>query len=97
MSSTPESEAFYEKLKSQLLDTAVWPSIYLYKFIITTDASKVEQIEKVFDNMGAVITTKKSKNAKYTSVSIKVMMKDPDAVVVKYKEVGDMVPGVMSL
>jgi len=41
-----------------------------------------------FDNTGAVIESKQSKNAKYTSLSITVNLKNPDAVIGKYKEVG---------
>lgn len=90
-------EEFYAKLKAQLQDTSLWPSEYLYKFIVPSNKSKVQEIEAIFDNLGAVITTKKSKNGKYTSVSINVRMKNPDAVIGKYKEVAQNVEGVISL
>lgn len=97
MSTRPNSEEFYKKLKSQLYDTALWPSEYLYKFIVVTDKSKIIEIENLFNNMGAVIKTKESKNGKYTSVSINVSMKNPDAVISKYKEVAENIEGVISL
>jgi hypothetical protein len=97
MSTSSESEAFYNKLRAQLYDTALWPSEYLYKFIVTTDSNKIEQVESYFDNMGAVINTKESKNGKYTSISINVKMKNPDAVIEMYKEVTEKVEGVISL
>ncbi|SDB25753.1 hypothetical protein SAMN03097699_0344 [Flavobacteriaceae bacterium MAR_2010_188] len=97
MSSQTNPEEFYAKLKEQLYETATWPSEYLYKFIVPTDKSKVELIETLFDNLGAVITTTESKKGKYTSVSINVMMKDPEEVIDKYKEVGEKVEGVISL
>ncbi|ARV08222.1 hypothetical protein BTO05_00675 [Winogradskyella sp. PC-19] len=97
MSTSDKSEAFYKKLKSQLQDTALWPSEYLYKFIITTDASKIKKLSNLFNNQGAVITTKESKNGKYTSVSINVKMKNPDAVISKYKEVAEKIEDVISL
>lgn len=93
---TKKTEEFYIKLKSQLEDTSTWPSIYLYKFIVPTDALKINQIEKVFDNTGAVIESKKSKKGKYTSLSVTVNLKNADAVIEKYKEVGE-VEGVISL
>ena len=96
--STPEkTEAFYAKFKDKLQDTALWPSEYLYKFIIKTDPSKLTQLEGLFNNQGAVIKTKQSKNAKYTSVSINVRMKNPDAVIAKYKEVAEKIEDVISL
>ncbi|MEW7291756.1 DUF493 family protein [Aquimarina sp. 2304DJ70-9] len=90
-------EEFYKKLKEQLADTALWPTAYLYKFIVPTDTTRIIQIETIFDNLGAVISTKKSKNGKYTSVSINVRMKNPDHVILKYKEVATKVEGVISL
>jgi len=97
MSSDKKTEEFYKKLRSQLFETASWPSEYLYKFIVPTDQNKISQIEDLFNNLGAVITTKESGKGTYTSVSINVDMKDPDAVIVKYKEVAEKVEGVISL
>ncbi|MFC5194828.1 DUF493 family protein [Bizionia hallyeonensis] len=89
--------AFYEKLKGQLYDTALWPAEYLYKFIIETKDESIQDIENIFNNMGAVIQTKESKKGKYTSVSINVKMKSPEDVIAKYKEVTENVKGVISL
>ncbi len=97
MSKTPNAEEFYKKLKNQLLETTTWPSEYLYKFIISSDVQKIKEIETLFDNTGAVIKTIESKNGKYTSVSINVVMKDPDAVIEKYIEVTNNVKDVISL
>ncbi|WP_213523754.1 DUF493 family protein [Nonlabens sp.] len=90
------SEDFYAKLKIQLADTSLWPSKYLYKFIVPTQGTQISEIETIFDNTGAVITTKESSKGTYTSVSIVVNMKNPDSVITKYKEVGK-VKGVISL
>ena len=97
MEPAKDPKEFYRKLKIQLQDTSMWPTIYLYKFIVPTLPDKIEKIQNIFDNMGAVIKTRKSKKGKYTSVSVNVKMKDPDAVIDKYKEVGDKVEGVISL
>ena len=90
-------EEFYEKLKSQIYETSAWPSIYLYKFIVPTGDEKIQGVQKIFDNMGAVINTTQSRNGKYTSVSINVKMQDPEAVIAKYKEVAAKIEGVISL
>ena len=97
MSDTPNAEDFYKKLKVQLEETTKWPSEYLYKFIVKSEAKKIKEIEVLFDNTGAVIKTIESKNGKYTSVSINVVMPDPDAVIAKYIEVADNVKDVISL
>jgi putative lipoic acid-binding regulatory protein len=97
MSDSPNAEEFYKKLKVQLEETATWPSEYLYKFIVLSEGQRIQQIQALFDNTGAVISTIPSKNGKYTSVSINVVMKDPEAVVKKYIEVANNVEGVISL
>jgi putative lipoic acid-binding regulatory protein len=97
MSTVPNSEEFYDKLKTQLYDTAQWPSEYLYKFIVLSDSKKIASLEAIFDGLGAVIDTKESAKGKYTSVSVNVAMKSPEAVILKYKEVADKIEGVISL
>ncbi len=91
-----KTTAFYNRLKTELGNTSDWPSEYLYKFIIPTDLKKIEELENAFDNMGAVIKTHKSKTAKYTSLSINVMMEGPEAVVEKYIYVSN-IEGLISL
>ncbi len=89
-------EAFYDRLRDELLKASSWPSNYLYKFIVPTDQKKIEEITAIFDNTGAVIESKKSRKGNYTSLSITVHLEHPDQVIEKYKEVGK-VEGVISL
>ena len=96
--STPQNpDEFYNKLRGQLQESANWPAEYLYKFIIPTDIHKIAILEAIFDNMGAVINTTASKKGNYTSVSINILMRNPDAVIEKYLEVAEKVEGVISL
>jgi len=97
MNDQQNPEEFYSNLKTQLYNTSLWPSIYLYKFIILSSEKKIAQLEAIFDNMGAVIKTKESSNGKYTSISVNVSMKDPESVIKKYKEVSENIKGVISL
>ncbi|WP_445382001.1 DUF493 family protein [Robiginitalea sp. IMCC43444] len=90
------SEEFYGRLREELQKSTTWPSNYLYKFIIPTDPVRIEQIGSIFNNTGAVIESKKSRNGKYTSLSITVHLENPDQVIEKYREVGK-VKGVISL
>ena len=90
-----KTEEFYIRLKEELSNTSTWPTEYLYKFIVPTEAKKIEEVENAFDNMGAVIKTTKSKTGKYTSVSINVNMNSPEDVVAKYIEVST-IEGIIS-
>ncbi len=91
-----KTEEFYERLKEELRTTSTWPSIYLYKFIVPTEMSKIIAVEDAFNNMGAVINTVQSKTGKFTSVSVNVNMESPEHVVEKYQEVST-IEGIISL
>jgi len=96
MKSDKRTTEFYKRLKTQLNEDTSWPSIYLYKFIIPSNLEKIAKIESVFDNSNAEISTRDSSKGTYTSVSIKVMMESPNAVIEKYIEVSK-IEGVISL
>ena len=89
------TEEFYVRLRESLSTTSTWPTEYLYKFINPTEIEKINFVENVFNNMGAVIVTKQSKTAKFTSISVNVLMENPEKVVEKYLEVAS-VEGIIS-
>lgn len=96
MAEDKNTAEFYERLKKQLADYTAWPSPYLYKFIIPANLEKIAEIEAIFDGTDAEITTRDSSKGAYSSLSIKVTMDSPEAVVKKYLEVSN-VEGVISL
>ena len=40
-------EAVREVLKEELANNSIWPSEYLYKFIVPSDKEKVDKVDKV--------------------------------------------------
>lgn len=91
-----KTEDFYKRLKEELSNSTIWPSEYLFKFIIPSDNHKLAVIESSFDNMGAVIKTNASKNGKYTSISVNTTMKSAQSVIDKYQELSS-IEGIISL
>lgn len=91
-----KTQDFYKRLKEELTKSSTWPAEYLYKFVVPSDTKKIKQVEQAFDNLGAVIKTNQSKTGKYTSISINVRMKSPDAVIERYIKVSD-IEGIISL
>lgn len=89
-------EDFYISLKEKLEATHDFPGDYLFKFIVTNDESKHTEIYRVFDDVKFTLTTKDSKNGKYTSISINAFVLDADQVIKIYKEIGK-IPGVIML
>tara|TARA_B100000508_G_C11380766_1_gene238498 strand:+ start:246 stop:539 length:294 start_codon:yes stop_codon:yes gene_type:complete len=92
---TKEKE-FYERLTVQLEQDSTWPSPYLYKFIVPASLEKISEIEAIFNDMGAEVQTRDSSKGNFTSISVRVVMESPSAVVEKYQEVSK-VEGVISL
>ncbi|MFY0629697.1 MAG: DUF493 domain-containing protein [Flavobacteriaceae bacterium] len=91
-----DNTAFYEKLKTQLDETTKFPSDYLYKFIVTAEGDKVQKVQDLFNNKGAVINTKKSKTGKYISVSIVIKLASSEEVISYYKQ-AEKIEGIISL
>lgn len=87
---------FYKKLKTSLEETTVFPTDYMFKFIVPADGDGFKKIESIFDNLGAVIKSKPSKTGKYTSLTIMVKMKTANSIITKYKEVS-FIEGIVSL
>ena len=95
MSSTSQDE-FYKSLKEKLESETSWPSIYLFKFIVKSSSQSLDAVVAIFENEKERIQLKPSKAGTYTSVSVKTLMLSPDAVIEKYKRVGE-IEGVISL
>ena len=96
MATAPNNSEFYDRLKLQLEEDTSWPAPYMYKFIVPSSLEKIGEIERIFDGTNAKIQTRDSSKGTYTSVSIKVTMASPNAVIEKYLEVSK-VEGVISL
>ncbi|SNR15642.1 DUF493 family protein [Tenacibaculum jejuense] len=91
-----DREAFYANLKEKLKETTNFPTKYLYKFIVPSEESKIKQVQDLFDKGGAVISTRKSRSGKYTSVSIHLNVSNPDEVISYYQQ-AETIEGIISL
>ncbi|TVZ57239.1 hypothetical protein OD91_2557 [Lutibacter sp. Hel_I_33_5] len=91
-----DSEAFYTKLKAQLDDTTSFPADYMFKFIVPSDENQEEEVKNLFDDVGAIIKTKKSKTGKYISLSIVLKISNSKEVISYYKK-AEKIKGIISL
>lgn len=88
-------EKHLEKLRAALDHVHQWPSIYMFKFILPTDEMKIESLKKIFGESVEIIL-KKSKNGKYTSLTIKEMMLNADSIFERYIA-ASKIEGIISL
>jgi len=91
-----KTEAFYKSLEDKLALDSQWPAPYLYKFIVPTSQEKVAAIEAIFKQQKAKISKRSSSKGSFTSVSVKLILDSPKAVIKNYKAVA-AVEGVISL
>lgn len=73
------SISFKEKLDA----VYVWPSLYVFKFIVPNQ--RVEDVKGLFPNH--VSSEKQSEKGKYTSITFNMMMPNSEAVVEVYQKV----------
>lgn len=69
-----------------------WPSLYMFKFIIPT--GRENEIKKLFPNHS--VSEKLSREGKYTSVTIQMMMQSSDAVISIYVKAAK-IEGIVAL
>jgi len=81
---------FYASFKEKLESVETFPKPYIFKFITVTETDHLDRLRKIFPQDTAEISTKPSKNGKYTSVTIKQLVNNADEVIQYYKTVGEI-------
>lgn len=89
-------EEFYDSLKVKLSENTQFPTKYMFKFIVPTNGNQSTEVLEIFDNLGAVVTTNKSKTGKFISFSIVLKVDTVEEVIVHYRSV-EHIEGLLSL
>ena len=84
-----------EKFRKLLLEQKDWPMLYYFKFIISNDQQKLDQIRSLFIDQYS-ISYKTSTNLKYISLSCKQYMTDPESIISIYEKAA-LVEGLIAL
>ena len=79
---------FREKLDQHY----AWPSLYMFKFIVPS--GKEDQVKRLFPTH--TTTEKASREGKYTSVTVQMMMPSSDAVIAIYEQ-ASVIEGLIAL
>ncbi len=75
----------YNQLREQLIESAQWPALYMFKFIIPNKDEKLETLKAIFPK-GTRFAYKTSKDMRFISITVKIKMKDADAVIAIYEQ-----------
>ena len=81
-------KSFREKLDQHY----AWPSLYVFKFIVP--AGQEEALKKLFPKH--IPSEKRSKEGRYTSVTVQMMMPSSEAVVSVYQQAA-VIEGLIAL
>jgi len=84
-----------KKFKDSLDEVYDWPSVYVFKFIMPTVPNRRGELLSLFSE-NVELSTKVSKNAKYTSLTIKEVILNSDEVLLRY-EGASKIEGVLAL
>ena len=84
----------FEGLKAQLA-LQEWPNVYFFKFIVPSDSEKIALVTGLFDDPSEM-SMHPSKKGNYTSISIKMVMMDVEAILDIYYK-ASAINGVISL
>jgi putative lipoic acid-binding regulatory protein len=83
------------KFREKLAETMTFPSVYMYKFIVTTDHRNIARVENLFGSE-TVIHTKESRKGRYISVTAKEVVMSVDEIIDVYRK-ALAIKGVMFL
>ena len=96
MQNNTNSDEFYSRFHGQLLKSQAWPGIYMFKFVIKSEALHLETLKSYFNGKQAEFFQKLSSKKTFTSLTIKVKMKSADSVISIYKKASQL-EGIMAL
>jgi len=89
-------DEFYSNLKIKLDEFQKWPSVYMFKFIVSGGLKQVAEVEALFNTKTSKVSTRASSTGKFISVTAQEVMLTSDDVIAKYRE-AEHIEGLMSL
>ncbi len=78
----------YANFKAKLEQVQNFPDLYIFKFIIKDEGSKLEELRAVLPDDEFI--SQPSKTGKYQSITVKKWMQNADEVIAIYKAVGQI-------
>lgn len=82
-------EEHIERLRARLNEIHIWPSVFMFKFILPTDEVRLTQLKLIFGE-SAEIRERLSSKGNYTSVTVREMMLSADDIFDRYRRAKDI-------
>lgn len=91
-----QTDDFYVQFKEKIKLTHVFPTNYMFKYIVPSDPSIMARLYAIFEGDNISFSTRESSKGKYTGVTIKVPVNDADDVIIYYRQVAE-IEGILAL
>jgi uncharacterized protein len=72
------------RFKQKLVESTSFPTVYMYKFIIPSNHRNIALVESLFE-AGTDILLKESGTGRYTSITVKQVVVNPDEIIDMYR------------
>ena len=86
MTTSQNSDEFYKRFLKKLEISHSWPGMYMFKFIMPSNSSYIEELILIFKDLEINISRKYSSNKKFLSISINTKLNFPEEVIKIYKK-----------
>ena len=86
MTISQNSDEFYKRFLKKLEISHSWPGTYMFKFIMPSNSSYIEELILIFKDLEINISRKYSSNKKFLSISINTKLNFPEEVIKIYKK-----------
>ena len=96
MQQPAKDQSFYERFHQQLLDTSSWPSVYVFKFIVSASGGAQKILENLFSDDVVKISVRASSKGTYSSISVQGTFESPAVIIDKYKQAAK-IPNIIQL
>lgn len=83
------------KLREKIIETSVFPSVYMFKFIVSSENRSIALVENLFDQ-AAEIHIKESGGGKYICITGKQVVINVEEIIDIYKK-ASTIKGIMFL
>lgn len=90
-----ENEDAKNRLRERLNEVHEWPSVYMFKFVLEPEGTKLEALLALFPPESEVLR-RYSSGGKYLSITVKEVMMSADEVVTRHEK-ASAIPSVIVL
>ncbi len=85
----------WNNLRKKIAEHQTFPSVYMFKFILSSDNHKIAQIEALFNSENVPeIYLRPSNRGRYVSITVKQFVESVEQII-KIYHLASAIPGVM--